>query len=133
MLQIARFAIGPRTMAKTWATCKLRLNELIAIVVVGGIVWVRRWGPVDPERVIDSLEMIVKTHGRAVGVSVALTSHMAKGTLGQLAFLVGLAATAGAAGCLLSQEEVATDDDEVVAGSDVTQVLKSTLILDQGC
>jgi hypothetical protein len=57
------------------------------------------------------------------------------GTLGRLAFIIGLAATAGAAGCFLSQadEETGGTDDEVNAGGDVSNILKSTLMLETGC
>jgi MYXO-CTERM domain-containing protein len=58
---------------------------------------------------------------------------MVKGNLGRLAFVIGLVAAAGAAGCYLSEEEVSNADDEVVAGADVSGVLKSTLLLEQGC
>ncbi len=58
---------------------------------------------------------------------------MVKGYLGRIALVLGLVTAAEGAGCYLSGEEVADADDEVVAGTDVSRVLASTLILDQGC
>ena len=59
---------------------------------------------------------------------------MEKGTLGRLAFIIGLAASVGAAGCFLGEEETDAGKDEVVAGGgDTSMVLRSTLVLDIGC
>lgn len=57
------------------------------------------------------------------------------GNLGRLAFIIGLAAMGGAAGCFISEAADTADEttDEVNAGGDVSGVLKSTLLLDTGC
>ncbi|MDF2696013.1 MAG: hypothetical protein K0S65_4396, partial [Labilithrix sp.] len=47
--------------------------------------------------------------------------------------MIGLAVSAGAAGCFLSEEETEAGSDRVVDTADMSAVLKSTLILDTGC
>ena len=57
-------------------------------------------------------------------------------TLGTVASsIIGIAALGGAAGCFLSKQEddTGSSDHEVTASGDVSQVLKSTLILKNGC
>jgi MYXO-CTERM domain-containing protein len=55
--------------------------------------------------------------------------------LGNVAlWIMGVTALGGAAGCFLSKEDdSSTGDDAVTAGGDVSQVLKSTLVLKNGC
>src|SRR4051812_45857839 len=57
------------------------------------------------------------------------------GNLGRYAFLLGLVAAAGGAGCFLSEDDSAQSDDDITDGPpvEVAAVLKSTLILDEGC
>ncbi len=66
-------------------------------------------------------------------MSVALTFGMETGTLGRLAFIIGLATTVGAAGCFLGEEETLEGAGEVVVGGETSAVLKSTLVLETGC
>jgi MYXO-CTERM domain-containing protein len=58
---------------------------------------------------------------------------MAIGRLGRVAFIIGLVASAGAAGCFLGEEETGAEGDRVTAGGSLGDVLKSTLVLDSGC
>ena len=62
-----------------------------------------------------------------------LHDRMMTGRFGRLAFILGLAVSASAAGCFLSEEETDDSGDQVVAGGELADVLKSTLILDTGC
>lgn len=62
-----------------------------------------------------------------------LHDRMMTGRFGRLAFILGLAVSASAAGCFLSEEETDDSGDQVVAGGEIADVLKSTLILDTGC
>lgn len=50
-----------------------------------------------------------------------------------MACIIGLAASVGAAGCFLGEEETSEGNDKVVAGGETSMVLRSTLILDIGC
>jgi Trypsin len=58
---------------------------------------------------------------------------MATGSLGRVAFLLGLVVSTGAAGCFLSEEETAAGSDRVLEGGDTSNILKSTLVLESGC
>ncbi|MBX3208803.1 MAG: hypothetical protein KF764_27470 [Labilithrix sp.] len=58
---------------------------------------------------------------------------MVTGQLGRFAFILGLAVSAGAAGCFLADEETEDSRGEVVGAGDTSAVLRSTLILDTGC
>src|SRR5262245_25006217 len=59
---------------------------------------------------------------------------MGKSRLGRIACVVALLASAGAAGCFLSKDEaVESTPNEVNAAGDVSQILKSTLVLEGSC
>lgn len=63
-----------------------------------------------------------------------LHARMVTGQLGRFAFVLGLAVSAGAAGCFLGGEEETLDSgDRVVGGGDTSAVLRSTIVLDTGC
>src|SRR5687767_6924818 len=55
-------------------------------------------------------------------------------TLRSSAWVLALIGGAGATGCFLTKDEdVSQSPDEVVAGAEVSMLLKSTLVLEAGC
>jgi MYXO-CTERM domain-containing protein len=55
------------------------------------------------------------------------------GSVGRLAFILGLVASAGAAGCFINEEAAEESGARVTNGPAISDALKSTLVFDDGC